>query len=64
MASEVQPVGAYYTKTDEEHPVFHTRKRCSEGEKIEPQNREKVGELKGRDLCEVCATMEAKRQHS
>ena len=47
--------GVYYSKADEDHPVFHVYATCSEGEKIEPDNRK--WELIERRLCEACAQM-------
>jgi hypothetical protein len=45
--------GAYYTKEDEREPVFHVYEDCSEGEKIEPENRIYV--IPGRRICKVCS---------
>lgn len=48
-------MSVYYTKNEEEHPVFHLYSNCSEGEKIEEKNKEIA--LRGRSCCEVCARM-------
>lgn len=49
------PHGVYYTKTEENHPVYHLYSNCSEGEKIEEKN--KATALKDRQLCEECGRM-------
>jgi len=51
---------AYYTKTEEEHPVFHTTD-CKEARAIERGNVLSVSVLAERQLCDVCAKIEAKR---
>jgi len=50
---EMALYGAYYTKEDEREPVFHVYEDCSEGEKIEPENRIYV--IPGRRICKVCS---------
>ena len=46
----------YWTKTEEEPAVYHDNENCSEGKKIEPQNREDGSSPPaGRRLCEVCS---------
>ena len=52
------PYGVYYTRTPEDHPVYHLYSNCSEGEKIEAQNKETA--LRDRQLCEVCGKMNPK----
>ena len=47
--------GAFYTKHDEDPKVFHIYSECSEGEKIEVQNR--IAVMTDRRICEVCARM-------
>ena len=47
--------GVYYATTEEDHPVFHVYASCSEGEKIEAENRK--WDLIHRRLCPVCARM-------
>jgi len=54
-------VPAFYTKTREVHPVFHTTPKCDEAQKIERPNYEGVVALAGRELCEECAKIEAKK---
>jgi hypothetical protein len=46
---------AYWTTTEEEKPVYHIYNDCSEGEKIEDENREEGDPPADRELCEVCA---------
>jgi hypothetical protein len=51
-----QPMpGVYYTKTEEEHPVFHTSLACSEGNKIDDKNREWA--VLTRDHCKECIAL-------
>ena len=52
-------MAVYYSKTEEEHPVFHLWMKCPEGEKIDPKNQEWA--LFGRSLCEECAHMVAEQ---
>lgn len=47
--------GVYYTKTEEEHPVFHTSLACSEGNKIDDKNREWA--VLTRDQCKECIAL-------
>lgn len=49
------PWGVYFTKTAEEHPVYHLYGNCSEGEKIEAKNKETA--IRDRQLCVVCGNM-------
>jgi len=46
---------AYWTKTEEDKPVYHVYNDCPEGEKIEAKNKETGTAPAGRKLCEVCA---------
>jgi hypothetical protein len=52
------PLGAYYTTTEEEDPVFHVWSNCPEGEKIEDKNKKRT--LLDRHFCEACARMNPK----
>ncbi|GEM_PF-3050982 len=52
---------AYYTKTEEERPVFHTTAACKEARGIERGNVMSVNVLAERQLCDVCAKIEAKK---
>jgi hypothetical protein len=46
----------YYTTNDEDPAVYHTDPNCSEGKKIESQNRVDTDTRpSGRQKCEVCA---------
>ncbi len=44
--------GAYYTKTKEQHPVFHLFEECPAGSKIEKKDR--VDKLQKHNLCKDC----------
>jgi hypothetical protein len=45
----------YYTTNDEDPAVYHDNQACSEGMKIEPENRVNTDILPtGRRHCEVC----------
>jgi hypothetical protein len=45
----------YYSKTEEEQPVFHVFLGCSEGSKIGMENR--VEKLKKRAICKECLVL-------
>jgi len=49
------PKGVYYTKTAEEHPVYHLYGNCSEGEKIEAENLARA--VTDRHLCKICGNL-------
>jgi hypothetical protein len=45
----------YYTKSEEDHPVYHTNQNCDEGKKIESENRVDTDKSPaGRSLCKEC----------
>jgi hypothetical protein len=47
----------YYTTTDEEPNVYHSKQGCYEGQKIADANRvDTDSKPSGRALCDVCAT--------
>jgi hypothetical protein len=45
----------YYSKADEEQPVFHVFLGCSDGSKIGMENR--VEKLKKRAICKECLVL-------
>jgi hypothetical protein len=48
----------YWTKNEEGPAVYHDNEDCSEGEKIEPENRQEASSPPaGRRLCEVCSAL-------
>jgi len=52
---------AYYTKTRQEHPVYHSTVACEDFLNIDPINFEAVPALVGRQLCAECAKIEANK---
>ena len=48
--------GVYYTKNEEEHPVFHVWSNCPTGSQILDKDRERA--LLTRDYCRDCSAMD------
>ena len=46
---------AYWTTSEEEHPVYHYYYDCPEGAKIKEKNRDGGEPPADREMCELCA---------
>jgi hypothetical protein len=52
---------AYYTKTTEADPVYHSTTACHEYQDIDDDDLMTVSQLATRRLCHVCVGLEAKK---